>query len=212
MKQNKIIFDLGNVLLDVKLENFTDYVDNLVAGWPAEYRPKYSAFTFLEKLQPLQDIGVTNLDKALLDYLPPLYDFDNFLMAWYSTVSINQKMLSFVRKLQSWNIEIALLSNIGMDHAAWWRAEKLLPNTIEHFSYEVGARKPSKLYFQSFILNYPEFKVSGCRPTLYLDDRPENLVTAEEVGFRSYLFELNKFSLLSEVEQDLQLEEIKNAL
>lgn len=204
----RIIFDIGNVLVDVKLEKFIECVDILISHWT--YQPKYSAFTFLEKLQPLQDVGITNLQKALLDYLPQNYDYEELLEAWHSTVSINPKMLSFVRSsINSKGIIVALLSNIGEDHAKWWRAPRLpeFQNSIEHFSCEVGARKPSKLYFQSFLQEYPEFKNA-----LYLDDRPENLAVGAQFGLRPYHFELDKFNTLSEVEQNQELDKIKNAI
>ena len=57
-------------------------------------------------------------------------------------------------------------------------------------SYEVGARKPSKLYYQSFLLDHPEYK--GC---LYVDDLPQNLAVGRYYGFRSFEYNLEENGL-----------------
>jgi hypothetical protein len=45
-------------------------------------------------------------------------------------------------------------------------------------------------------MQYPHFKGA-----IFLDDRPENLVTAKEFGLKGYHFELNKFVEKSDEER-----------
>jgi FMN phosphatase YigB (HAD superfamily) len=100
-------------------------------------------------------------------------------------------MIKILDKIRSEEgLEIALLSNIGFEHAKL--VHKLLSYdecgfffNHKHFSCEVGARKPTKLFYQSFLMQHPEFQ--GC---LYVDDLQENLDAADELGFR-----IRKFSL-----------------
>ena len=60
---------------------------------------------------------------------------------------------------------------------------------IQHFSCEVGARKPSKLFFQSFLMEEPHFHRS-----IFIDDIDENVEMAKKCGFRAVRFNINDFS------------------
>jgi hypothetical protein len=67
---------------------------------------------------------------------------------------------------------------------------------IHHLSYEVGARKPSNIYFQSFLQDYPSW--IGC---VYVDDRKDNLLTGKKYGFRTIQFDLSTFSSSKEMKE-----------
>jgi hypothetical protein len=86
---------------------------------------------------------------------------------------------------------VALLSNIGVEHAVMMentlKHGGFFPDAIKHFSCDVGARKPSMIYYQSFLWQYPEFK--GC---LYVDDLQENLDSGAKFGFRPFHLDLSK--------------------
>ena len=84
----------------------------------------------------------------------------------------------------SHNLQVALLSNIGVEHAAMMNQVlqdgDFFQGAIKHFSCDVGARKPSKLFYQSFLQQHPEFVGS-----LYVDDLVENLEASRQFGFRT---------------------------
>ena len=95
-------------------------------------------------------------------------------------------MLTRLNELRAQHgLQVALLSNIGVEHAQMMERKLELggffPGAIKHFSCTVGARKPSMVYYQSFLLQNPQFK--GC---LYVDDMVDNLAASKAFGFRTF--------------------------
>ena len=66
-------------------------------------------------------------------------------------------------------------------------SKELLDRCIKFFSCEVGARKPSYIYYKTFLDMYPEFK--NC---LYVDDNVDNIMTALKFGFKAKQFCLSE--------------------
>lgn len=204
------VFDIGNVLVHVNLEIFIDTFNNLLAQKP-EYKLGLNAggMVFLEHLQPYNDIGLTTVERTLalrFPYLTPR-DITDLMDAWYKTITPNEMMLNFIKDLKFDGVKIALLSNIGFEHRDYLKnlCPDLFNNTIEHFSCEVGARKPNKIYFQSFLTDHGDF--SGA---VYLDDRPENLKAGESYTFKSYKFDLDEITKLTKTQQRLELLRVKS--
>jgi FMN phosphatase YigB (HAD superfamily) len=110
-------------------------------------------------------------------------------------------MFNFISNLHEDGFKIALLSNIGSAHA-----EKLesdypeLFNKIyyKHYSFECGMAKPSKLFFQSFLLQNEDF--AGC---VYLDDKIENIKMGSSCKFSGILFDLDKFNSKLDLKKEL---------
>lgn len=77
--------------------------------------------------------------------------------------------------IEKYRYEVSLLSNIGFDHADFLRQKcPVFKKCNQHFSCDVGARKPTKLFYQSFLLEY-----GWDKDVLFFDDRPENVKAAE---------------------------------
>ena len=91
------------------------------------------------------------------------------------------------------NLKIALLSNVGLEHAE--RMAKVLSyegffqDAIKHFSCQVGARKPTHLYYQSFLQLHPKWE--RC---VYVDDLQANLDASKQFGFKPFRFDLEEIS------------------
>ncbi len=145
---------------------------------------------FIDKIQKPHDIGITSLKQELIKTFnikaPSI--LEELEKQWKSIPNPCSIILNYLSNLP-YNVKIALLSNIGPEHA-----EVMVPilsifklNPIKHYSCEVGARKPSLLYFQSFLSLYPEFK--NC---LYIDDLLDNLETGQKLGFKTLHFDLHK--------------------
>ena len=68
-------------------------------------------------------------------------------------------MMDFLKELENQDVKIALLSNMGLEHATFIRESlpELFQGRLLHLSCEVGARKPTKLYYQSFLQDHDEF-------------------------------------------------------
>jgi FMN phosphatase YigB (HAD superfamily) len=112
---------------------------------------------------------------------------------WNSSITINEEIMHMLVNLRDEagnRPKIALLSNIGIEHAEMMEdvlsEDFFFERSIKHFSCFVGARKPSALYYQSFLMQYPEFQGS-----LYVDDLQENLDAGAKFGFKPYKFDLN---------------------
>ena len=182
-----IAVDLGNVMLSVDLKKFTNELDKYVVEADKAF---HNSLFFLEHLQTHQEIGLTTVARALKIE----YDFNNgiiasLLEAWNEVIKPNEMMLVMLNNLKKLGIKIAILSNIGEEHTNYIKETypQIFQNNELWLSYEVGARKPSKLFFQSFLQDNPEWKGAP-----FIDDRKENLKIASLYGFNTVHFNLDK--------------------
>ncbi len=196
-----VAFDIGNVLCEVNLELFTQKLKEFIP-------PENDPMLFLEYLQNMQDIGATTIRKSLRHHHGINNENLEYLIeAWNSTVKPNEMMLNFLDNLKSEHVKIALLSNMGHEHAEYLKriCPRLFKNNIEHLSYQVGAAKPAKLYFQSFLIDNPEFQGA-----IFIDDRSENLKSAKGYHFKTYKFCLDAMLSLPQAKQRLELIKIRS--
>lgn len=125
---------------------------------------------------------------------------------WNNIIKPNEKMMEFVKSLKPYT-KIAYLSNMGFDHLEVLKInypELIKLADVTHMSCEVGACKPTKLYYQSFLHDNPEY--SGC---VYLDDRQENLIAGSKYKFKSIHFDLNTFDVSKPSKLKNKLDEIR---
>jgi len=185
---NYLAVDLGNVICNVKFDNFIDKLSRTL-NLPLE-----DVNYFLHRTTKLHDLGLTQISDELRDHFKiksPVIIKD-LLKEWDMVITADAVMIGFLEDLLDFDIKIALLSNIGIEHAELIKSvlgSKVYDNSIRFFSCEVGARKPSYLYYKTFLDIYPDFK--NC---IYLDDRIENAVGGEKLGFKSVHFELDKIN------------------
>jgi FMN phosphatase YigB (HAD superfamily) len=183
-----IALDIGNVLCTVDLDPFIAKAGE-VLGW-TELR--VNALCNAAR----HDIGITDIVADFRDefHLNGLHILPEDLAAlresWMICVHPVPEIAELLDSILEEGDQIALLSNIGRDHVEMIRTSfpSVYNRCIQHFSCEVGARKPSKLFFQSFLWERPEFR--GC---IYLDDRLENVEAAKRAGFRAQVFDLDTF-------------------
>lgn len=186
--------DLGNVVCGV---DFTAFISKLskcinVSFSDVDY--------FLNRTQKLHDLGLTDLRSELQDHFKIHSEsmVDELMVEWNNTISANPHMISILAELIHQDaVKVALLSNIGFEHAAVMESiltKDVYDHSIKFFSCQVGARKPTYLYYKTFLDMYPDFK--GC---LYLDDRPENIKAGDEFGFNTRNF------VLSDLKSDTQV-------
>jgi FMN phosphatase YigB (HAD superfamily) len=185
-----IVLDIGNVLCKVNMIDFVDELSTTVNI------PILEAQHFLKRCQKMHDLGYTTIE----DELREKFDIKSettilkLKRIWNDSVTPCEPILEFFATLkQKHNLKIALLSNIGLEHAALMDKKlshyRFIDNTIKHFSCEIGARKPSIIYYQSFLFAYPEFQ--GC---LYIDDLQENLDAGAKFDFKPFKFDLDYHS------------------
>lgn len=181
-----IALDIGDVLCHVESEPFLDLVsETFNATIPESAR-------FLKRFQQIHDLGYTTMEDELKDkfHVKSPVVLKKLVEAWNASITPNMYIIDKLNNLRDkYNLQVALLSNIGVEHADMMTMKLdhngFFPGAIKHFSCFVGARKPSMVYYQSFLLRHPQFK--GC---LYVDDLMDNLVASKQFGFKPYHFTL----------------------
>lgn len=200
-----IIFDLGNVIFNVNFEGFYKRLDHL----NVHFHDLNKARSFVNDIQTHQDLGITNLDQSLRFHLGIEDRFvPSLIEEWNKCITPCQDMFDLVDFCKK-HTKVAIVSNMGEDHFQHLISSypQLFENTDLHISYQVGARKPSKLYFQSLFIQYPEYKNS-----IYVDDRKENLKAAQNIvctAFDSYKFTALHFDLNEIINQNALNENIE---
>ena len=183
-------FDVGNVLFNV---NFPGFINKMSKTLNISVE---DATYFMNRSQKLHDLGLTIMKDELIDHLHIKSSVlrEELIQDWNHCITPADWLLERVDKLcTTHDIQIALLSNVGLEHAVRMR-EMLSPyqffqNGITHFSCEVGARKPNIIYYQSFLQLHPEFQ--GCP---YFDDLKENLQVGAAFGFKTYRLSLEEIT------------------
>lgn len=183
-----ICLDIGNVLCTVDMEVF---IKDLSETFNTT---KQEAQYFLKRFQRIHDLGYTTMEDELKERFGAKseYTISRLVNVWNGSVAPFIPILDSFNSLRAkHNLQVALLSNIGVEHAAMMedklKHDGFFPGAIKHFSCDVGARKPSMIYYQSFLTMYPEFKGS-----LYVDDLQENLDVGEKMGLKPFKFDLTQ--------------------
>lgn len=181
-----LALDIGNVLCHLRQNHFVDILSSKLNITTAE------SIRFLKRFWELHDLGFTRIEDELIDKLGVKSEItlNELTEAWNGVIVSSRSTINFINWLRSEHeVKIALLSNMGVEHAQLMKTKlsqrDLFNSSIKHLSCEVGARKPSKIYYQSFLWENPEFK--GC---VYVDDLIENLKAGEKFGFEPFYFSL----------------------
>jgi len=180
-----LALDIGNVICHVDFDKILNILSKSLNISKSE------ALYFLNRVQKLHDLGLTNLSDELHDHFKIKSEviIKDVLDEWNRAIQIDNDVAREVERLQNtYDLEIALVSNIGIEHAEHFRKNWGVSGTIQFFSCEVGARKPNLLYYQSFLSMYPQFK--DC---VYLDDLDANLAMGNQFGFKSIKFVLSDY-------------------
>ena len=124
--------------------------------------------------------------EAGLSFTPELVDdlIETDVVMW---TSLNEEMLGWVICLQEAGIKTAILSNMGEDILAYMRQEFGWLAHFQHhtWSCELGICKPDPAIY---LHTCEKLKVQPPK-ALFLDDKPENIAAATEVGLNALLFE-----------------------
>ncbi len=185
-QSKQFAFDIGNVLFRFDPAPIAKLFVDLEISKDIE-----SAYTFLiDSFWHSQEIGLYNLKQSFYILKPSLSNakLQEIQDVWESIFTPSLPMIDVIDELIGNGHNVALLSNIGPEHAIIARNCKAVNKCYQHFSCEIGARKPTRLFFQSFFIRYGWGKTS-----MYFDDRQENIDMGKEYH-NSILFDLNKFS------------------
>lgn len=181
-----VVLDIGNVIAKLDFNNFNDTLSYEVNI------SKKDANDFLLRIQKDHDLGLVDFKKEL-NYLFDIKSeskFNKLLAAWDNILEINYDMLAVIDLLHKRKVRLGIMSNMGNEHKHLLET-KLgtyvgFSNMVKHYSCDVGARKPQKLFFQSFLFENPQFEGA-----LYIDDIQENLDAGKKAGFETHMFNLH---------------------
>jgi len=175
-----IIFDLGKVLVDYNFDVFYKAL---------EYKPETE--TLMESTIPVLEFESGRLTRNEFYFqLKDIYKFDynieEFEKIWCSVFTEVTELVDFAKELKE-NHNIYILSNTDELHfnSIWQQFPEL------HFfednlmlSYELDSVKPQKKIYERALKMF-DLKPEDC---LFIDDKQENIVSAEEMGISGVLF------------------------
>jgi len=176
MKIENIIFDLGNVLIDV---DFTVFYQKL--GYfpkPDELKKAKQVITKFEAGQ----IAVDRFIEELNEHWNLQLNVDEFKQIWTNLFSANQQMIALAEDLSK-KYPVYILSNTDEIHFPYiWNKFSELHFFQDRLllSYQLGTVKPNPEIYQSACQKYdlnPE-------TTVFIDDKAENVASACSLGFR----------------------------
>ena len=183
-----LLFDLGNVLIDIDVPRTRDNLIRLLRD-PDNFDPvqeailKYECGLIRTDLFVNQILSQARRDVQAIDVIE----------AWNSMlIGMPPHRLDMLLQLRERH-KVYLLSNTNELHITWVHRYLAREHGVERFeetyfdkafySHELKDRKPNPSIFQAVA------REAGFDPadTLFMDDMPENLVPAEALGFRTHL-------------------------
>ena len=183
-----VIFDLGNVLVDVR----TDTLQRQLAARLDLSREDLQAR--LMGMLPLMEAyergrlnGVAFYQQVLnhFDLTPAAYPFAEYREHWCGALVASPPMEAlFEEVLGTRGVRVCVLSNTNDLH--WMYAAERFP-LVQHawatlVSYECGLYKPEAAIYH---LALERFEIKNPATALFIDDRPENVEAAINMGLES---------------------------
>lgn len=129
--------DLGNVICNVNFDRFTRKLSKTLNLTSEDVN------YFLHRTLNLHDLGITRISDELIDHFKiksPVI-IESLVREWNKVIKSDRIMINFlINLLDTSEYKIALLSNIGFDHAALLKnilGEYIYNNSVRFFSCEV---------------------------------------------------------------------------
>lgn len=117
--------------------------------------------------------------------------------AYAEALKPQEEVLKLIKRLGESGIVLAILSNTVEQHATPLRAAGIYDNFDNvYLSHEIGLRKPDPSAY-NYVLD--DMEVSAPE-TIFVDDRFENVKTANELGMHGIVYE-NPEQLLADIHQ-----------
>lgn len=202
-----LALDIGNVLVNQDMESFIKPLSKQMN------LSKQDAWHFINRIQHKQDIGVTSVRDELSTHfgIKSEYILEELIGAWHQVCKPNKSSIKGLEDL-AWkhDCDVVLVSNLGFEHAEHFSSalseSPLYKDSIHHFSCKIGVRKPTPTYYKLLIDFHPEFK-----ECVYVDDLAENLQAGEDMGLRSFHYDLSKYDEAQMQHRLMELDEfLKN--
>lgn len=181
-----IIFDLGNVLLNIDLTAAQNAF--LALGYTPQQLKQWQHKGLFEHYE-CGKISSEEFINTLLNDAPTPLQSHQIIEAWNSTIlDFPLRRLQILQQLQLYH-DLVLLSNTNALHESCFnqRLQQAhgIPNIAlffdrVYYSHKIGMRKPQKELFQK-VLDECGFKPEH---TLFIDDLQDNLLSAQALGIK----------------------------
>ncbi|WP_147677529.1 HAD family hydrolase [Algibacter pacificus] len=181
---NTIIFDFGNVFINLDLEGAAKYAFETLEI--DSFSEEMIAFN------SLYEQGLISTDEFLEFYAEnfPKLSKEELIYVWnYMLKHFPKQRLEFIKELKaSSKYKLILLSNTNELHINSVRESisfyDEFKNCFDKFylSHEINLRKPNTDIFE-FVLNENNLKAQEC---LFIDDNKDNIETANTLNFKTW--------------------------
>lgn len=199
-----ILFDLGNVLIDVDIRKTLKAYESLLADpnpspFPHRARENGTMHNTIitagdligageSELVAKYQVGAVSTDEfveGILKVCKPGTTRQEVIDAWMAMlIGIPEERRQKVMELHKRGYKLYVLSNINELHAEWTREQlQGIPFEAVYFSNEMGMAKPDARCYERVI------RETGIVPeeTLYIDDIPANIEAGKKMGFQCFL-------------------------
>lgn len=178
-----IIFDLGKVIVDFDHGSISKRLSLHCSSPPGLIYEKIFA-SGMEKKLDRGELAPEIFFQALKAELGFQLTMEQFRDIWNTIFSLMPGIDLLIRRLKKYTL--VCLSNTNKWHFEYCLQHFPVLRSFNIFmlSYEAGARKPEKIIFQKAL------ERARCLPSecLYIDDIPEFIASAEELGIRGIAF------------------------
>ena len=182
-----ILFDLGNVLVDLDFRPATERISGFCSKNPDEIL-KFFFNSELTNSFEKGELSAEEFYKQAKDMLGLKLGYESFVPIWneiFFFSSKNRAVYHVANRLKK-NYRIGLLSNTNILHYRHIKDNFPIFNVFEKLflSFEIGAVKPDKIIYRKVV------KELGVLPEniFYTDDRPELVNSAAGLGIKSFIF------------------------
>jgi putative hydrolase of the HAD superfamily len=179
MQIENIIFDLGNVLIDVDFEVFYQKL-----GYVPDAAELIKAKQVISKFEAGQ-IAVEDFIEELNSHWNLQLSVDEFKQIWTNLFTVNQQMIDLAAALNQ-KYSLFILSNTDEIHFPYiWNNFPELHFFQDRLllSYQLGTVKPNPQIYQIACQKYH----LNPKTSIFIDDKAENIISACELGFRGII-------------------------
>jgi len=184
-KYQAIIFDLGNVVINISFDKIFEYWAKMSGRDANELKQK---FEFDEMYQQFErgEVKSFTYRKYISEKLELYLSDDEFDNGWNNIyLNVAPGIVRLLRDLKFW-FRLIALTNTNEIHIQKWKLKyaSLLSNFEKVFcSSEIGVRKPEKKAYE-IVLQYLKLEPNS---VVLLDDSSKNVNTASDIGIKGVL-------------------------
>lgn len=178
-------FDLGNVLVSFSHDKMWSELSK-ICNTPSKTLMEIINTHNLWTLYEVGEISTKELINSLEKYLNSSFNHDAFILAASDIFEEIKEMISLLQELHKQHIKLALISNTCEIHFEYIKKRYPFFYLFDEIilSYNVKMKKPDKNIF-TYALKKTK---SISNETLFIDDLPEHVESAKELGIHGHIF------------------------